>query len=960
MVSYYVTPADIPDNPIVNPSAYQGTGANPQTIIVVIESTTPGMCAAQEVVDLRVNALPTLISDPLPNAVACDQDNDGFAIFDLASYATLILDGQTDITLNFYELEQDAITNNTVNAIDTSVGYNNIGGMTTLYINASSVDNMPDNTLACDTVFAFELEAHPTPILPDANANLDITDCDLDGSGDTLVDLTVNESFLLGLQDPGFGYVISYHLDLASANDLDDSGIITPDSYTLAVGVTTMYYRILFDDGSDCFKVGSFLVTIGELPTIVPPTQPLELCDDDNDEVALFDLTSIIDDLTLSNPLLQVDFYESQDVIDAGGFPIADDLLESYPNVSNPQLLQIIVTSLEGCTVQTQLSLRVLPLPTPDNNTPDPIILCDDDTDGFFTFTTTTAQTLTAKALEIDASNEVIVSMFESLEDAENYDLTTNTPTPIDQTNYTNTTPNEQTIYTRVDHDPAVVPGNSCYVIVPFDIIINPLPVINPDRIDPYVFCEQEDGDDSQGVLDLDLIADQVGLLAPPQQASDFSITYHQEQSQAENAVFALNSPYTYTEMPAPNNGLWIRVTNTTSECYVVVFQEIVVESRPTAITPPDLIGCELIEPDASLPNGIPLVNIGEFDLTQQDEMINNGPLDADTQINYFSSELDALNNQNAIDNPDIYFNTTNPQTIWAVTQNNLTTCASSPPVSFELIVLPSPYTDLSDQGGDICVDPISGQVIDPVVLDATPETIVARASYSYLWYLNGSVFAQDAQISVEQPGDYTVVVTATYEDLDTGVITSCEYLAGANYTAISAPIFEVEVLEDSFNSSGVYTVQVIESSISGFGSPDYEFAIDDGPFQSSLTFTGVAPGDHIVYGRRTDGNCEQTPVEIGIIDYPRFFTPNQDGFHDTWNILGIGTAPNLNAKIFIFDRYGKLLKQLSPTSPGWDGTYNGQPMPSNDYWFRVEYTEPDGENQGQRKTFTGHFALKR
>ncbi|MFT6417732.1 MAG: gliding motility-associated-like protein, partial [Dokdonia sp.] len=140
----------------------------------------------------------------------------------------------------------------------------------------------------------------------------------------------------------------------------------------------------------------------------------------------------------------------------------------------------------------------------------------------------------------------------------------------------------------------------------------------------------------------------------------------------------------------------------------------------------------------------------------------------------------------------------------------------------------------------------------------------------------------------------------------------------------------------------------------------DYEFAIDDGAFQSALTFTNVRPGDHIVYGRRVDGNCEATPVQVGIIDYPRFFTPNQDGFHDTWNILGLGSAPNLNAKIFIFDRYGKLLKQLSPKGPGWNGTYNGQPVPSNDYWFRVEFTEPDGVNEGSQRTFTGHFALKR
>ena len=138
----------------------------------------------------------------------------------------------------------------------------------------------------------------------------------------------------------------------------------------------------------------------------------------------------------------------------------------------------------------------------------------------------------------------------------------------------------------------------------------------------------------------------------------------------------------------------------------------------------------------------------------------------------------------------------------------------------------------------------------------------------------------------------------------------------------------------------------------------DYEFAIDDGPYQSNTIFTGVTPGNHTVFGRRSSGECSISQVEIGIIDFPRFFTPNNDGFHDTWNIIGIGVAPNLNAKIYIFDRFGKLLKQISPTSEGWDGTFSGEPMISDDYWFRVNFTEPDG--LGTQREFVGHFTLKR
>ncbi|MGL2967635.1 T9SS type B sorting domain-containing protein, partial [Flavobacterium sp. XGLA_31] len=81
-----------------------------------------------------------------------------------------------------------------------------------------------------------------------------------------------------------------------------------------------------------------------------------------------------------------------------------------------------------------------------------------------------------------------------------------------------------------------------------------------------------------------------------------------------------------------------------------------------------------------------------------------------------------------------------------------------------------------------------------------------------------------------------------------------------------------------------------------------------------------------------------QTIENVETIDYPHYFTPNGDGYHDTWNIQGL--VNQAGAKIYIFDRYGKLLKQISPTSPGWDGTMNGHLLPADDYWFTVDFLE--------------------
>ncbi len=92
--------------------------------------------------------------------------------------------------------------------------------------------------------------------------------------------------------------------------------------------------------------------------------------------------------------------------------------------------------------------------------------------------------------------------------------------------------------------------------------------------------------------------------------------------------------------------------------------------------------------------------------------------------------------------------------------------------------------------------------------------------------------------------------------------------------------------------------------------------------------------------------------MDISVIGHAKFFTPNGDGYNDFWQIKGINASFQPNSIIYIFDRYGKLLKQLSVKSEGWDGTFNGTKMPTDDYWFKL-FLE-DG------RQYSGHFTLKR
>ncbi|MBF4508019.1 T9SS type B sorting domain-containing protein [Flavobacterium sp. JLP] len=96
-----------------------------------------------------------------------------------------------------------------------------------------------------------------------------------------------------------------------------------------------------------------------------------------------------------------------------------------------------------------------------------------------------------------------------------------------------------------------------------------------------------------------------------------------------------------------------------------------------------------------------------------------------------------------------------------------------------------------------------------------------------------------------------------------------------------------------------------------------------------------------------TEGNC------INFVDelpFPKFFTPNNDGYNDHWTINFAYLAPNTGIKIF--DRYGKFIKELTINNNTWDGNYLGYQEPASDYWFTA--TRLNGTE------FRGHFSLKR
>jgi gliding motility-associated-like protein len=102
---------------------------------------------------------------------------------------------------------------------------------------------------------------------------------------------------------------------------------------------------------------------------------------------------------------------------------------------------------------------------------------------------------------------------------------------------------------------------------------------------------------------------------------------------------------------------------------------------------------------------------------------------------------------------------------------------------------------------------------------------------------------------------------------------------------------------------------------------------------------------------------CGEVSEEIVVVGYLSTFTPNGDVLNETWQVEGLSA---LNTPIVtIYDRYGKLIKQMNEYDPGWDGSFNGKPLPSTDYWFKLSYLDDDG-NRVYAKYLQSHFSLRR
>jgi gliding motility-associated-like protein len=199
----------------------------------------------------------------------------------------------------------------------------------------------------------------------------------------------------------------------------------------------------------------------------------------------------------------------------------------------------------------------------------------------------------------------------------------------------------------------------------------------------------------------------------------------------------------------------------------------------------------------------------------------------------------------------------------------------------------------------------------------------------NYLWSPSGET---SQTIDTSNIGDYTVTISSP-------TIASCA--SQKTFNVIEHPkaiINEIIINENS--------IKIELSNPNDY----YEFSIDGELFQKSNQFSYIPSGNHTAFVRENN-ECNLVTKDFTIFTITKYFTPNNDGINDTWLIPEMKNYPGSNVKIF--DRYGKLLKELNAGTIGWNGQFNGVNLTADDYWYvlKLDANKPE---------IRGHFTLKR
>ena len=619
----------------------------------------------------------------------------------------------------------------------------------------------------------------------------------------------------------------------------------------------------------------------------------IQKCDLDgiDDNSTTFDLTQNTNLAIQTQPNVTASYHTNSNDAIIGANPIANP--EVFKNTSVYQNIYIRLTNtLTNCFETTDFEISIntnkMPFQTTVSST------CDDasdgnDNNGKASFD---LKKLTSELFSSQFEKGLSVKYYATREDANNNlnELTES---------FYNTIPHEQVIFCKALNDK--------YCVETKEIIlkVNPLPAKVSASL---VQCDTSKNGDGLVLFnlhqaDLELTNDDANL----------STNFFLNSNDATNNTNAVNSEFYNTSNPQT---LFVKITNSNTKCASI--GTLTLKTNP--ITPINYLIPPQCDDDGA--------EDGQhtFDLST-----SNIPISSGQNLKYYTSLKDALLEESAIPDPTDYTNITpNSQDIFIrVEEENK--CLEIFKITLEVNNLPDIFTTVN---ASVCENlPSYFTTLDAGI--KPPNTTI---DFTYLWTKEGIELSINPTLDVNVEGIYEVTVFNKLGCSKTRTITVTQ--------SNDANIESIEIIDLTGNDKNSITVNV-----SGKGEYQYSLDMPNGPFQESNHFENVTSGIHDVYINDKTG-CGTVIKTVAVLGIPKFFTPNADGYNDYWSIPGLKLYLNANSIIYIYDRYGKFLKTITPFSQGWDGNFDGKPLPSDDYWYSLKLE--DG-----RET-KGHFSLKR
>jgi gliding motility-associated-like protein len=427
--------------------------------------------------------------------------------------------------------------------------------------------------------------------------------------------------------------------------------------------------------------------------------------------------------------------------------------------------------------------------------------------------------------------------------------------------------------------------------------------------ITPYklIQCDTQDQDPTDGLASFNL---ELATLALKQIQNEMEIYYYKSTDEAnedKNNVNSLDLIYRNSEI---NETLYAKIVVPSGSCYSI--QKITLQANPNrSLLPTSFHECEKT------------IGKAEFDLEKKTILIRNElNLPQNVIFTYFANKKDAELGTSPLAKKYI----SNSKTLYIRAENEDGCYGTG---QFDIIVDQSPAVELKST--EILCEGLNNLV----TLNAGIIAPAIENDYTYLWNTNET----SSTIKVNKEGNYNLVVKNSY---------NC--ISNRNITVILSKLARINSLKINDLQKENQVIILLENPTS------YRFKIifengTETPFQDNTMFDNVPGGLHQLIIENKDG-CGKINAELVVLEAPLFFTPNTDGYNDYWNLKGTNGTITIHSIIHIFDRYGKLIKEITTDSQGWDGTINGIALPADDYWFTVKLE--DGREA------KGHFSLKR